>query len=220
MKFSNSLLAGKGYSDFFKIFIPVEPCFTDTWLLPTGFFVPSYYIFSKFSLLLKYGHLVNKDTFYGLHSVHIIKVWLYWYIPNFPTDAMESNLCSVLLMSSIISIPTALLNLSPTKIEMKWTLSKIKIYFDLLISFRVMLISAGTLVITGLSVINKIHKLCTKVDWMVVKQTKKIYLIKGSWISFQYYFSCGLFYKNVNFENVLKKWAIKNAYMIGSLWLI
>ena len=46
---------------------------------------------------------------------------------------------------------------------------------------------------------------------MVVKQTKKIYLIKGSWISFQSYFSCGLFYKNVNFENVLKKWAIKKC---------
>ena len=54
---------------------------------------------------------------------------------------------------------------------------------------------------------------------MVVKQTKKIYLIKGSWISFQSYFSCGLFYKNVNFENVLKKWAIKNAYMIARFTL-
>ena len=46
---------------------------------------------------------------------------------------------------------------------------------------------------------------------MVVKQTKKIYLIKGSWISFQSYFSCGLVFKNVNFENVLKKWAIKKC---------
>lgn len=36
---------------------------------------------------------------------------LFYYLPNFPTDAMESNLCSVWLMLSIISIPTAPLNL-------------------------------------------------------------------------------------------------------------
>lgn len=35
----------------------------------------------------------------------------YFFIPNFLIDAMESNLCSVLLILSIISIPTALLNL-------------------------------------------------------------------------------------------------------------
>ena len=33
------------------------------------------------------------------------------YKPNFPTDAVESNLCSVWVMLSIISIPTALLYL-------------------------------------------------------------------------------------------------------------
>ena len=34
-----------------------------------------------------------------------------FFVPNFPIDAMESNLCSVLLILSIISIPTALLYL-------------------------------------------------------------------------------------------------------------
>lgn len=36
---------------------------------------------------------------------------LVFLIPNFPIDAMESNLCSVFWTLSIISIPTALLNL-------------------------------------------------------------------------------------------------------------
>lgn len=46
---------------------------------------------------------------------------LVFLIPNFPIDAMESNLCSVLWILSIISIPTALLNLYEKKTQLKTT---------------------------------------------------------------------------------------------------